>query len=254
MTTVADQMAPASDARYSARRAELKTYFDRTAADAWAKLTSDAPVSGIRASVRAGRDGMRSLALSRLPSELSGVRVLDAGCGPGQFSIEAAKRGADVTAVDLSPTLVGLAQERSGEEEMPGRIAYHVGDMLAPVEGEATDAPAYDYVVALDSLIHYDADHIADALGRLAARARRGVVATYAPRTPLLATMHFVGGVFPKSDRAPAIQPVGPKSVRQRIAASPALKDWSVGRIERVKSGFYISEAIELVRKETADT
>ncbi|MFC6050870.1 magnesium protoporphyrin IX methyltransferase, partial [Methylobacterium hispanicum] len=36
---------------YDARRGELTTYFDRTAADAWARLTSDAPVSRIRATV-----------------------------------------------------------------------------------------------------------------------------------------------------------------------------------------------------------
>ena len=38
------------------RRGELQTYFDRTAVDAWARLTSDAPVGRIRATVRAGRD------------------------------------------------------------------------------------------------------------------------------------------------------------------------------------------------------
>jgi magnesium-protoporphyrin O-methyltransferase len=40
---------------YDERRSELKTYFDRTAVDAWARLTSTAPVSRIRATVRAGR-------------------------------------------------------------------------------------------------------------------------------------------------------------------------------------------------------
>ncbi len=39
--------------------AQLETYFDRTAVEAWARLTSDAPVGRIRATVRAGRDQMR---------------------------------------------------------------------------------------------------------------------------------------------------------------------------------------------------
>ncbi len=93
-------------AGYAARRGELKTYFDRTAADAWSKLTSDAPVSRIRATVRAGRDAMRAQLLSWLPADLSGRRVLDAGCGTGAFAVELARRGADVVAIDLSPTLV----------------------------------------------------------------------------------------------------------------------------------------------------
>jgi len=101
-----------SVATYLARRGELETYFDRTAVDAWARLTSDAPVGRIRATVRAGRDEMRHTLLSWLPENMNGARLLDAGCGTGALSIEAARRGARVVAVDLSPTLVSVARER----------------------------------------------------------------------------------------------------------------------------------------------
>jgi magnesium-protoporphyrin O-methyltransferase len=97
---------------YEKKRSELLNYFDRTAADAWAKLTSDVPVSGIRATVRAGRDQMRQILLDRLPSDLKGRRVLDAGCGTGALANELAKRGAHVIAIDLSPTLIELAKEK----------------------------------------------------------------------------------------------------------------------------------------------
>ena len=46
---------------YIARRDELERYFDRTAVEAWKRLTSDAPVGRIRATVRAGRDDMRAM-------------------------------------------------------------------------------------------------------------------------------------------------------------------------------------------------
>ena len=49
---------------YQTRRDEIETYFDRTAADAWAALTSDAPVSRIRRTVRRGRDAMRQTLMS----------------------------------------------------------------------------------------------------------------------------------------------------------------------------------------------
>ena len=91
---------------YQQRRNEIEHYFDRTAAQAWSRLTSDAPVSGIRATVRAGRDRMRATLLSHLPEDLRGCRLLDAGCGTGTLAVEAARRGADVVAIDLSPTLV----------------------------------------------------------------------------------------------------------------------------------------------------
>ena len=78
---------------YRNRRRELETYFDRTASETWARLTSDAPVSRIRATVRAGRDQMRAILLDTLPKDLTGRRVLDAGCGTGALAREAARRG-----------------------------------------------------------------------------------------------------------------------------------------------------------------
>ena len=49
-------------ASYQARRDEIENYFDQTASAAWAALTSDAPVSCIRRTVRRGRDAMRATA------------------------------------------------------------------------------------------------------------------------------------------------------------------------------------------------
>ena len=103
------------------RRSELKTYFDRTAVEAWSRLTSDAPVSGIRATVRAGRDAMRETLLAWLPADLRGARILDAGCGTGALAVAAALRGAHVVAIDLSPTLVALAQDRA-PRDLAGRL------------------------------------------------------------------------------------------------------------------------------------
>ena len=134
---------------YLERRGEIETYFDRTAAAAWQKLTSDAPVSGIRATVRAGRDRMRATLLGFLPQDLRGCRLLDAGCGTGALAVEAARRGADVTAVDISPTLIGIAKERLPERLGQGRIHFVAGDMLDKRFG------TFDHVVAMDSLIHY---------------------------------------------------------------------------------------------------
>ena len=56
---------------YVDTRDRLEDYFDRTAVRAWERLTSDAPVSRIRQTVREGRDRMRALLLSRLPADLA---------------------------------------------------------------------------------------------------------------------------------------------------------------------------------------
>jgi magnesium-protoporphyrin O-methyltransferase len=229
-------------AAYHERRAWLTEYFDRTASAAWAKLTSDAPVSGIRRTVREGRDTMRRTMASWLPADLGGVHILDAGCGPGVFALELAARGAHVVAVDVSASLVALARERAAGQPGARHIRWHVGDMLDPSLGR------FDWVVAMDSLIHYPDAEIVNALAALAGRTRHGIVATFAPATPLLSTMHAVGRLFPRGDRAPAIEPVAESRLRARIARTPALAGWRAGRTQRVKRGFYTSQAIELCR------
>ena len=227
---------------YARRRGELETYFDRTAAAAWSRLTSDAPVSGIRATVRAGRDAMRATLLDWLPADMRGLRLLDAGCGTGALAVAAAQRGAAVVAIDLSGTLVDIARARMPADLGAGSISFHVGDMLDAALGE------FDHAVGMDSLIHYAAPDMAEAVGRLAARARRSVLFTFAPRTAMLSVMHAAGRLFPRGDRAPAIEPVTPGRIAALLAAAPAMAGWQPGRTHRVATGFYTSQALELVR------
>ena len=226
-------------ATYDIRRAELTTYFDRTAADAWEALTSDAPVSRIRATVRAGRDRMRTLLLSNLPQDMRGTTLLDAGCGTGSLSVEAAARGARVTAVDVSPRMIAIAQERCGNPA----IDFRSGDMLDAALGR------FDHVVAMDSLIHYREADILTALAGLAARTERSILFTIAPRTPLLGLMHAAGKLFPRGDRAPAIEPVAPSRLARALANDPRFADWQLAHSKRVASGFYTSQMHELVRQ-----
>jgi magnesium-protoporphyrin O-methyltransferase len=229
-------------ATYQHRRGEIEHYFDRTAAQTWARLTSDAPVGRIRATVRAGRDRMRATLLSWLGEDLRGRRILDAGCGTGALAIEAARRGADVVAIDLSPTLVALACERLPESLGTGSVHFCSGDMLDPSLGP------FDHVVAMDSLIHYRAHDVVAALSRLAERTRHSMVFTAAPRTPATLAMLTVGKLFPRSDRSPAIEPIAPAELRRLMAADPSLAAWHTGRYENIASGFYKSQAMEWVR------
>ena len=227
---------------YIQRRSELETYFDRTALEAWARLTSDAPVGSIRATVRAGRDRMRATLLSWLPDDLTGCRLLDAGCGTGSLSVEAARRGAEVIAVDLSPKLLDLARSRV-PAGLAGRITFQPGDMLDASLG------CFDHVVAMDSLIHYPAPEMARAVGELVSRTRRSLAFTFAPRTRMLSAMHAAGRLFPRADRAPAIEPVSPRRIAHLLRGTQGAGGWRTGRSLRVRSSFYISEAMEIVRR-----
>ena len=221
---------------YQQSRTKLETYFDKTARKAWEDLTSDVPVSGIRATVRAGRDTMRELLLSTLPTDMHGMRLLDAGCGTGALAMIAAQRGAEVVAIDVSHGLIEIAQKR-----MPSHldIDWRVGDMRSHNLG------VFDHVVAMDSLIHYDENDIIGVLKAWSQRASH-VAFTFAPGTPLLRMMQFVGKAFPRGDRSPAILPVSEARLAQDIAL--ALPEWKIDFTQRVSSGFYKSQAMGISR------
>lgn len=224
---------------YEATRARVETYFDRTATEVWARLTSDAPVSRIRQTVRQGRDAMRAQMLARLPGDLRGARVLDAGCGAGQMTAELAARGAEVVACDISPALVGIAHDRLSPA-LRGRVTFRAGDMLDPALGR------FDHVMAMDSLIYYSTPDLAAALAALAERTERGIVFTVAPRTPLLMAMWHAGRLFPRADRSPTMVPQSPRRLARALAAAPGAT--RLEALGRIASGFYISQAMEVRR------
>ncbi len=233
-----------SSAAYEQRRGKIEDYFDRTAVKAWEQLTSTAPVGRIRTTVRAGRERMRAQLLDWLPQDLQGVRVLDAGCGTGALALDAARRGAHVVAIDLSPALVKVARERvaelQGDAPLAGSIDWRSGDMLDPALGE------FDHVAAMDSLIHYTEADMVRIVASWSQRTRRSMLLTFAPRTPLLAAMRSVGSLFPRSNRAPWIEPVAEVSLRASL--SRQVPQFKATRTQRIASGFYTSQALELSR------
>jgi magnesium-protoporphyrin O-methyltransferase len=161
-----------SQADYIRRTGEIEHYFDRTALDAWKRLTGDQPVSGIRATVRKGREEMRGTLASWLPEDLTGWRILDAGCGSGVVSFELIARGADVVGIDLSAQMIAHARQRAHDLEashgrFKGSVTFHSGDMLDPRHGR------FDAVVAMDVLIHYRPDDAVRVIHTLAERLDR---------------------------------------------------------------------------------
>jgi magnesium-protoporphyrin O-methyltransferase len=60
--------------------------------------------------------------------------------------------------------------------------------------------------------------------------------------------MHTAGRLFPRGDRAPAIEPITHGHLTRLMASDPQMAGWCPARTERVAGGFYISQAIEMVR------
>jgi magnesium-protoporphyrin O-methyltransferase len=245
---------------YDLQRSRVEEYFDRTASVTWERLTSDAPVSKIRATVRAGRNEMRELMLSWLPQSLHGKRVLDAGCGTGAMALELAQRGAHVVAIDLSASLINVAKARYAKEvttfdsdtllsdpdNRQAGILWLAGDLLDPRLGH------FDYIVSMDCLIHYQLTQCMSVLEQLASRCNEKIIFTYAPGNAALLLMHRLGQLFPKGDRSPSIQPVAPSAFDAAFDQSTGLTKWQRSRCQRVSKGFYTSQAQEIVRSLTS--
>jgi magnesium-protoporphyrin O-methyltransferase len=185
---------------------------------------------------------MRATLLSYLPDDLHGCRLLDAGCGTGALAVEAAKRGADVTAIDLSPTLIELAKERLPATLGKGKITFLAGDMIDESLGK------FDHVIAMDSVIHYSRPDMLTMVARFAAMSRSGVHFSYAPWTPILGTMQAVGKLFPRGDRSPWIVPHRETALAVSFERDSRFEGWKLGRGTHITSGFYHSKAQELKR------
>ena len=217
---------------YDQTLSRVETYFDKTALKTWERLTSKAPVSRIRQSVRDGRNLMRSKLISQLPTDLSGARVLDAGCGTGQLSEELASRGCQVVAADISPSLLNLARSRI-PEHLHKKIEFVAGDMVSSELGN------FDYVIAMDSLIYYGRNDLRALLLELSSRTSESIYFTLAPRTMLLMLMWYIGKLAPKGDRSPVMVPQSFKSLERELKEELELSDLGI-----INSGFYISQAI----------
>jgi 2-polyprenyl-3-methyl-5-hydroxy-6-metoxy-1,4-benzoquinol methylase len=68
-----------------------------------------------------------------------GMRVLDVGCGVGRWSRLLAARGAHVTGVDLSPTMIDEARRRAADAGLGDRCRFLVQDSSVLDAGEPFD-------------------------------------------------------------------------------------------------------------------
>ncbi|WP_252700295.1 class I SAM-dependent methyltransferase [Natronosalvus vescus] len=88
--------------------------------------------------------GVRSM----LP-DLTGKRILDAGCGIGEYTNRLLERGGDVVGVDHSARAIGVATDRFGD-----RATFHHADLTEPLAFAADDE--FDLVVSILVLGHIE--------------------------------------------------------------------------------------------------
>lgn len=102
-------------------------------------------------------------ALFRLIGDVTGLRVLDAGCGTGYFCRLLAERGAKVTGVDLSRKFIEIA--RRYERRNPLQIEYMKGNISSLGQ---LDSGIFDMVVSIYVLSDTrDCDRAISEIGRV---------------------------------------------------------------------------------------
>ncbi len=128
-------------------------------------------------------DLCQRLALRRWLKVRSGTRVLDVGCGVGRWSRLLASRGASVTGIDLSPTMIDEARRRATGSQIRGSCNFFVRDLATLEAGEK-----FDLVLSVTVLQHIiDPDALREALQRMAAHLDRAgvmIILEAAPRHP----------------------------------------------------------------------
>lgn len=221
-------------------KARLRQYFNGIGFERWSAIYGKARLSPIRRSIRDGHAAMLALAEAWLDADGRGRRgsALDAGCGTGLFSLALARRGMQVTAVDLAPQMVAATQAAAEQAGLADRITTRVAD-LEEMDGR------YDLVVCFDVLIHYPPGPFEHLLRHLAGLCADMLLFTYAPFSPLLAAMHRVGAFFPRSQRRTEIQMIPAELVQSALAACAL----SVRRTQRISSGFYHVTLVQAVRQ-----
>jgi ubiquinone/menaquinone biosynthesis C-methylase UbiE len=122
-------------------------------------LTTKGPMDGWLAGAydrgvqTAFRDVFPELAGDLLATLTGARRLLDAGCGPGQFTIIAAERlpQTQIDGIDLAPAMIAIAKKRAAASPAASRLRFQVADVARLPFADGT----FDAVMSTGSIKHW---------------------------------------------------------------------------------------------------
>lgn len=118
------------------------------------------------------------------------MTICDAGCGTGSLAIPLALEGAEVSASDISQSMVVEARRRFEEASNNKSISkppvFETRD-LESISGR------FDTVACLDVMIHYPQEKTDEMIRHLGSLAEKRLIVSFAPKTLFYSFLKRVG-------------------------------------------------------------
>ncbi len=169
----------------------------------------------------------RHLLDSALP--VNGRDVLELGCGGGELTERLVQLGARVTALDVSPGQLAVAQRRVNAGTPGDKVRF----IAAPAEETGLASAAFDVIVGKWILHHIDLDRAVPEIARLLRPGGRGVFYENHDRNPILALSrrHVAGRLGVRRFGTPTERPLSGSDMRRLRA--------HFGRVEKRYPEFF---------------
>lgn len=163
----------------SSAAAKIQDYFNREA-DAYCAYYDQqaALASPIR---RASRllfknaiHGRREAVIELCPQPFSQLKICELGCGGGHYSVELARRGAQVVGVDFAPRMIEQAKRLAEQVDVSDRCRFEQADIFA-----FTSPEPFDVVFATGVFEYIEPSRRPALVRKMKALSRRYVIASF---------------------------------------------------------------------------
>jgi SAM-dependent methyltransferase len=195
----------------------------------------DARTAGVDAAELPPREpDMFELSLLDALGPVDGLQVLELGCGEGDLSLELLRRGARLTALDISPASVDLTAQRAARY----REGAEMRTVVAPVEATGLEDGAFDRIAGKWILHHVDLAGAAREIHRLLRPGGHAAFFENQDRNPLLRFARR------RLMRVPGVHQVGTPDEHPLTADDYALLEGIFDWVQRDYPNLYFLESL----------
>ncbi len=222
-----------------AEKQNVAKYFNGTGFERWNRIYSESDdVNKVQRNIRVGHQKTVDDVLLWLQEsgDLSKISFCDAGCGVGSLSLPLSSLGvSSIAASDISQAMVEETKRRAESAGLDmNRMTFLTSD-LESLRG------SFHTVICLDVFIHYPQKAAEEMVQHLCSLTQERLIVSFAPYTPLLSLLKFIGKFFPgpsKTTRAYILRESGIVKAAERAG-------FFMVRSKLNQAPFYFSKLIE---------